>query len=299
MTKNQHIIRLIRSVFSLVDKLDRKNLPLLRILPSKFKRNLFRRIYKPITKVFPKIVKLNDFSVFLPRELDYSYILQEHELGTQQIIRRHLKPGMIAIDVGANIGYLTLLMAKLVGPKGKIYAVEPAQDNLEFLRRNVRLNGAENIEILPYAAGAEHCVQNFYLRKAGTLHSLYSPAKAAAEITQVQVMPLDELIREKRVDFIKIDVEGGEIEVLKGSQRILQSNAEIKLILEMNAKALRQAGHTPEELSNLLLNAGFNTWMINENTKQLDCLEQMLAEIEDDNYGDKPHFNVFAQRASS
>lgn len=293
------ILRIIRWIFSIFRAIEQANIPLLQLIPSRMKKKLVRRIYKPLTATLPKVVELNGLSFHIPRDLDNSYILHEPELGTQQIIRRHLKPGMIAIDVGANIGYLTLLMAKLVGPKGKIYAVEPAQDNLEFLRRNVRLNGAENIEILPYAAGAEHSIQNFYLRKAGTLHSLYSPANAAAEITQVQVMPLDELIREKRVDFIKIDVEGGEIEALKGTQRILQSNAEIKLILEMITKALRQAGHTPEELSNLLLNAGFDTWMINENTKQLDCLEQMLAQIEDDNYEDKTHFNLFAQRASS
>jgi FkbM family methyltransferase len=291
------IFKILRWVFSVIRAVDRANISLLRIIPSKTKRILIRKIYKPLTSTLPEVIELNGLSLYIPRDLDYSYVLYEHEPQTQRIIKEFVKPGMIVVDVGANIGYLTLIMAQLVGPEGKVYAIEPGPDNLEFLQKNIQLNGISNVVVLPFAVGTERRNQSFYLRKAGTLHSLHAEANAVVKTVQVQVAPLDELIEEKQVDLVKIDVEGGEIEVLKGMRQLLESNVGLRLVVEWNPSALKRAGHEAEELPKLLQEAGFHVSGISEETKCLQSLEQILNDIRADGQHHKSHLNLFAEKS--
>lgn len=291
------ILKITRWIFSILKTIERAHIPLLQLIPSKTKQNLVRKIYKPLTSTLPKTVELNGLAFQIPRELDYSYVLYEHEPQTQRLLHQYIREDMIVVDIGANIGYLALLMAQLVGPKGKVYAVEPGPDNLEFLYKNVQLNGFSNVEVLPYAVGATRQIQNFHLRKAGTLHSLYAQADTVVETVRIQVAPLDELVKEKQIDFVKIDVEGGEIEVLKGMRQILQSNPELRLIVEWNPAALQRAGHEAEELPKLLQEAGFHVSVINEETKCLQSLEQVLNHIQASGQHDKSYSNLFAEKS--
>ncbi|MCL4708222.1 FkbM family methyltransferase [bacterium] len=291
------MLRILRWIFSIIKAVDKANIPLLRIVPSKTKRKLVRKIYKPLTATLPEVIELKGLLLHIPRDLAYSYVLHEHEPQTQQIIQKFVKPGMTVVDVGANIGYLTLLMAKIVGPAGKVYAVEPGRDNLEWLHKNIQLNGARNVKVLPVAAGAERQSRNFYLRKAGTLHSLHENDQAVVETLQVQVAPLDELVQEKPIDFVKIDVEGGEIEVLKGMSKILQFNPALRLIVEWNPSALKRAGHKAEELPDLLQKAGFHVSVIDEERNGLQSLEQAFKHLRADGQYGLSHLNLFVEKS--
>ncbi len=294
-------IKVLRWIYSIIKAVDQANIPLLRIVPSDTKRKLARKIYRPLTSTLPEVIALKGVLLHIPRNLAYSYVLHEHEPQTQQIIQKFVKPGMTVVDVGANIGYLTLLMAKIVGPAGKVYAVEPGRDNLAYLHKNIELNGVRNVRILPVAAGAERQSRNLYLRKAGTLHSLYENNQAIAETMQVQVAPLDELVQEKQIDFVKIDVEGGEIDVLRGMSKILQFNPGLRLIVEWNPSALKRAGHEAEELPNLLHKIGFHISVINEDVNGLQSFGEAFERLRADVQYDISHLNLFVegkQRAS-
>lgn len=288
-------LKIIRWIFSILRAIEQANIPLLQLIPSRTKKKLVRRIYKPLTSTLPTSVELNGLSFYIPRELDYSYVLYEHEQETQQIIKRSLQKGMVAVDVGANIGYLTLIMAQLVGEQGKVYAVEPGPDNLELLYKNIQINGMRNVEVLPYAAGRERRKQELYLRKAGTLHSLYAQADAETTTVQVQVAPLNELIKAQKVDFIKLDVEGGEIAVLQGMTEILRSNPALRLIVEWNPSALQRAGYAPEELPDFLLQAGFRVSVINEESRRLQDWEQIFRQLRLGQLHDKVYMNLYAE----
>lgn len=290
-------LRILRWIFSVIKAVDNANISLLRVVPSKTKRKFVRKIYKPLTSTLPEVIELNGMLLYIPRDLAYSYVLHEHEPQTQQIIQKFVKPGMTVVDVGANIGYLTLLMAKIVGPKGNVYAVEPGRDNLSCLRKNIELNGVTNVNILPFAAGAERQSRNLYLRKAGTLHSLHENDQAVVETMQVQVVPLDEIVQEKQIDFVKIDVEGGEIEVLRGMRKILQFHPELRLIVEWNPSALKRAGHETEELPDLLQKAGFHVSVIDEETNGLQSLEQAFKRLRADGQYGHSHLNLLAEKS--
>ncbi|MDO8471297.1 MAG: FkbM family methyltransferase [bacterium] len=141
-----------------------------------------------------------------------------------------LKEGGMALDIGANIGYYALLESKLVGNSGRVYAIEPVSKNLAILNKNVALNGFSNIETYHLAIGNEENKEaSIYARSKGNLSSFTSiPSDSDERIVKtekVRLVTADSFVREnmKRVpDFIRMDVEGYEFEILKGMSQMLE-----------------------------------------------------------------------------
>lgn len=141
-----------------------------------------------------------------------------HEIGTLKLLRRILGEGGVFVDVGANIGYFTKLASRLVGKTGSIFAFEPMPAALKLLR----MNSAQlsNVVIFPLALSDKKGTATFYVRKKGDMSSLsHDPSARPVQIT---VSTLDELLAERsRIDLIKIDVEGSELDVLRGGRMTL------------------------------------------------------------------------------
>jgi len=133
------------------------------------------------------------------------------------------------IDIGANIGAYTVLVGRELKDKGKVITIEPMPGNFEILKKNIELNNLNNIIPLQIALGDKEEKADFYLDnegKGGGAHSLVkeSPYVTTNKIT-VNVRKLDNIVKElkiNRIDLIKIDVEGGEADVLKGSINTLK-----------------------------------------------------------------------------
>jgi FkbM family methyltransferase len=174
---------------------------------------------------------------------------------TTRYFKGLVKPGMRVVDVGANIGYYTLLAAKLVGPEGKVWAFEPEDENFADLHGNVLLNGYQNVVLLRKAVSDRDGRANLYISKDSGGHSLvrhrYAVRRKAARVRTVR---LDSVIPEG-VDIIKSDTEGNDIAVLRGGRRLLESNNDIKLILEFHATLL--GAQYADELVSLLSAYGF------------------------------------------
>lgn len=149
-----------------------------------------------------------------------------------------VKPGMHVADVGAMSGYYTLLMADRVGPEGRVYAFEPNPRQAGLLARSLEVNGfADRVELVEAAVG--HMPGNVALRHSLTHPMngsfLYTPAKRfedeAIATTTVTGTSLDESI-EGRLDFVKADVEGAELLVWRGMQRLWHENQQMHLCFE-------------------------------------------------------------------
>jgi FkbM family methyltransferase len=179
-------------------------------------------------------------------------------LRVQRLMDGALTPGATVIDVGANIGYNTIYAAKRVGPSGRVIAIEPAADSLAVLEENVRRNALANVEIHACAAGRERESRQLFVRGAHSgVNSLF-PTSIYAEVSSVepvQVIPVDELVLGD-VDLVKMDVEGGELEVLGGMTRLLRSVA-IRLIVEWHPLLQEHAGYASDALPRFLLERGF------------------------------------------
>lgn len=181
-----------------------------------------------------------------------------------EIIKKHLSPNDIVIDVGANIGYYTLLSAKLVGNSGKIYAFEPESTNFNLLKKNIDVNNYKNIIAENCAISDSNGQVSLFLAKSGIVgHRIYNSDKCSKSIT-VKKITLDEYFSKidliDKINFVKIDVEGYELAVLKGMRNILESSKHIKLFLEFNAPFITEAGFDPKELLNTLCSYNFQIY---------------------------------------
>lgn len=154
-----------------------------------------------------------------------------YEPGTTQVIKNYVKEGMTVIDVGANIGYFTYLMSKLVGENGRVLAFEPEPDNYYRLSENWVLNKAHNVELSNLAVSNTngYAYLNISNKESGE-HSLEEKTREYLKRIRINTTKLDSYATE--VGLIKIDVEGHEAKVIDGARKLLESNKDVKLIIE-------------------------------------------------------------------
>jgi FkbM family methyltransferase len=136
------------------------------------------------------------------------------------LFERLVGPGAVVFDLGAHIGYYTLLAATLVGARGRVLAFEPNPGNLKHLRRHVKMNRLDNTEVLAMAAGATPGVAKFARGTGSGTGRLDLGGSLEVPVTSV-----DRAASEQGLvpNFLKIDVEGAEVELLRGAKQTLAS----------------------------------------------------------------------------
>jgi FkbM family methyltransferase len=166
---------------------------------------------------------------------------------------------MTFVDVGANVGYITALAAKLVSPRGRVIAFEPSPYAFERLVRMVESNGLTNVT--PIRAGLSDTAGKLQLYLSDESHN-HSPTMVPVENStsvEVPVRVLDEVMEDlgiERIDFMKIDVEGHEPRVLRGAQQLLCNRRVSAVLCEFNEHWLVRAGSSPARLEALLQAGG-------------------------------------------
>jgi FkbM family methyltransferase len=183
-----------------------------------------------------------------------SCLLGTYELENQHALLGLLEPKAVVFDVGANVGFFTLLAARAVGSAGTVVAFEPAPNALALLRRHLALNPRPNIQLVAAAVGATSGTAAFHTSSASSIGRL----DAAGE-TMVQVVALDDEIDNGRLpipDVIKIDVEGFEAAVLDGARRLLATRGPALIVSTHGSEAhgevirlLSELGYDVEALS--------------------------------------------------
>ena len=163
-----------------------------------------------------------------------------YEIGETEFCLARLRPGMTVFDVGAHIGLYTLLFARQVGPGGRVHAFEPEPRNREQLLVNLAINRCDNVTVNPLAvfSKTQPVTLNIYSATGNALHTLrqapinnhLEPGRTLMPERQatVQATSLDDYCREhgiENIDYLKIDVEGAELDVLHGARGLLQREA--------------------------------------------------------------------------
>lgn len=154
--------------------------------------------------------------------------LGTYETDMQSEVARRLEPGMVVYDIGAHIGYLTLGLARRVGPTGLVLAFEPLPGNQARLRSNVEANGfGERVILRPVAVGDQEGTGSFLVHPSASMGKLEQSAgrqEGYQQSIEVTTVTLDDEVYQRGApppDWVKLDVEGGEGAVLAGSQRLL------------------------------------------------------------------------------
>lgn len=203
-----------------------------------------------------------------------------------RLLDRFVRPGATVIDVGANIGYNTIHAARLAGPVGRVFAVEPTPDNLDVLHGNLRAARIANVIVVPVAAGRAAGTRTLFVRGArSAVNSLFAESCYAAvtEVLRVAVMPLDELV-DGTAQVVKIDVEGAELDVLEGMPRLLHARPGA-LVVEWHPVLQAMAGYAPAELPLWLLRRGWRLRAVSHTriraltTRNLDRLSARLLRL--------------------
>ncbi|MBZ5501173.1 MAG: class I SAM-dependent methyltransferase [Acidobacteriia bacterium] len=162
------------------------------------------------------------------------------------LFTRLLRPGMTAVDIGANFGYYTILAGFAVGATGRVYALEADPRNYEVLQLNLTVNGLLDI-VQSRQCAVLDAKKRVELRRNPTLlgcHSLFAGEQGSARNVSVEALPLDEIIPGS-VDFMKIDAEGSEPFIFDGMRNVLERSPQVKIIMEFNVPVLKLAGVDP------------------------------------------------------
>jgi FkbM family methyltransferase len=178
---------------------------------------------------------------------------------------------MTVLDLGAHHGLYTTLMSRLVGPSGKVLAFEPSPRERRGLDRHLRLNGCNNVTVVPMAVSSSTGAAEFYLVEnlrsgASSLRrtALDGRFPKSARI-RVQVTSLDRYLGDtgiNRVDFIKMDIEGAELEAFKGAKRLLTATNRPTLVVEMSDQVTKSWGYLCREKYDLLASWGYEWYAI-------------------------------------
>jgi FkbM family methyltransferase len=179
----------------------------------------------------------SDGRVSLARSKGFSIYVQEADATISEHVKRdayepnvtavfvdRLRRGMHVLDIGANIGWYTMLSASLVGPSGSVTAIEPNPDSAKLLEASRRANGFDNVTVLQVAAGREAGLLVLH-GSYGDAMTLATPEDATAltSATTVPSFKVDELIpREKKIDLVKIDVQGAEYNAVLGASALIE-----------------------------------------------------------------------------
>jgi len=178
------------------------------------------------------------------------------------VLEKFVTPGMTVVDVGANQGLYTLVLSRLAGPSGRVFSFEPDPDLFRTLSLNCDQNHAGNVKRYNCALGAEAGERNLFRSRvnAGDNRLAKSDREDWFEPVSVKVATLDSVLQSASVDFIKIDVQGWEFEVLKGMANLWANNPDLCIYFEFWPFGLRRAGCGPLEMLEYMENNSFRLY---------------------------------------
>ena len=241
-------------------------------------------VQKLICLFIPEEIEISGVTLVLNRDdaiVSGSLTLGCYESYNMKLFEKLLRPGMGVIDVGANIGLYSAIAARIVGPNGRVIAIEPDATNCSFLRRTKERNGLANLTILQKAAGAKSGPTFLYLSSTNKAdHRTYgddSRARVRVEMTTVDSIVKDEQL--STTDVLKIDTQGFELFVAHGMNELLEANRDLTIIMEFWPWGIVRSGGSPEQLLEFFSSRGFGISVIDDTRKEiiaLDSFESIL-----------------------
>jgi FkbM family methyltransferase len=240
------------------------------------------------TNFKPRYVKIRDFTLYLnPKDRVLSDILIKNHIWESfetKIFLKTVKNGNVVLDIGANVGYYTLIASKKVGKKGKVYAFEPDEDNFRILEKNVQVNKCNNVVLVKKAVADKTGQINLYLNPVNTGdHRIYKSIEVR-EILRIQSVKLDDYFKgkENSIDVIKMDIQGAEGKAIAGMEEIFKKNSRLEIITEFWPMGLYLSGIKPHKFLDRLEKYRYRFYMLSDKDKWLQEVSKryLLAHYE-------------------
>ena len=191
-------------------------------------------------------------------------LLRVHEKNTTELFQKVLRPGNTFLDLGANVGYFSLLAARLVGKTGRVFSFEPEPTNFRYLTQNLRINSYEQVRPEPKAVSDSPGLVKLYICPYDSGHHTINQPEGIRsyrpeydyrqeQFVEVEKIRLDDYFPDLRVDAIKMDVEGAELLALSGMDRLIRRQENLRMFVEFFPLLIREMGGSPEEFIRRLL----------------------------------------------
>ena len=215
-----------------------------------------------------------------------------------ELFRQILKESMNVVDIGAHIGYYTLIAGRRVGPSGKVFSYEPEKLNFSFLKRNIDLNKLNNVQIHNHGIADISDKRTLYLDNHNRGHNSLANDKKKRSTVEISLETLDNALDKygsPKIDIIKMDIEGAEVLALAGMKKTIARNPKIIIFTEFYPKAIERLGHSPMAFLKELITLGFSLSVINEDKSSLTNIEN-LEKFVSDFPGGEAFRNILATR---
>jgi FkbM family methyltransferase len=238
-----------------------------------FSKQCKRIYYRYVTHLRPEVIYIKGHVMYLDREdaLSLSSTGAFEAIETE-IVDQEVRAGDTVLDIGANIGYYTLVFAKLVGNTGKVIAFEPDPTNFALLKRNIESNGYRNVKLVRKAVSDRTGTCTLYLSEKDPMdHRIYDFHDGRRSI-RVESVRLDDYLKEdvETVDFVKMDIQGAEPAAIKGMVSILERSRNVKILTEFWPTGIKMSGFDPEDYLRWIVEHGFKMHCIDEEKNRLE-----------------------------
>jgi FkbM family methyltransferase len=223
------------------------------------------------------LVDLTDFKMYVPTD-DYLIgsniaLTKSYEPHVTSLLKTLLKPGMFFVDVGANLGYFSLLAASLIQSEGKVFAFEPSQSNYNYLLLNSKLNHFENIDIYPFAvAEQKSCFEYLMDGSNGAIFEVdLTNAEFAGKVLVRSITLDDTLLNLEKLNVIKTDTEGSEFRVISGAMSLIKKHRPI-ILSEFSPPMLQsQSKVSGEEYLRKIIQQNYHISVIADVHQLIEC----------------------------
>jgi FkbM family methyltransferase len=195
-----------------------------------------------------------------------------YEKETSYFIFRCLKKGDCFIDIGASQGFFTLFASKLVGENGLVISIEPGEDNLLGLNKNIQLNNLTNCIVYDYVLSDNKNKNKLYLNLDNGSHTLWDLTEWKSNVKSienptfkyVETFTIDEIaeLNKRKINIIKIDTEGAESLILKGANALLSKDKSLLILAELHEFGLKKLNCSQFEMRHYMKNLGYDTFIL-------------------------------------
>ena len=262
-------------------------------------------------------VNVHDKDLSMRRTFRAYALRRVHEESTTKLFKKVVKEGDVIVDLGANLGYFTLLAAKLAGKRGKVYSFEPEPRNYNYLLKNIELNGYDNVFAIPKAVSDRSGKVKLYICPYDSGHHTihrYGGIKAykpnfiddKKDFVEIETVTLDEFFKgtKQPISVIKMDVEGAEMLALSGMDKVVKESENLKMFVEFFPLLIKEMGSSPEEfIRRLLEDYHFSIFIIGHDYSMRDCAPDegylkinSVDELMNLCKGETDHVNLFLKR---
>jgi FkbM family methyltransferase len=204
------------------------------------------------------------------------------EKSETEVVRRLLRPGDTFVDVGANVGWYTLIASRAVGETGRVIAFEPAPGSYSLLAQNAKDNGCRNVILESKALSDKRGTLRLNIGATNKGHNSIISSSLTKGFVDVEALPLDEYLKDLpgKIDLIKIDTEGAEGFILNGMTQTFRKNPKMAVIMEYFPTLIRKAGFDPAAILHDFYRQGYTVRIIALGTGRTNKMEESdMAEM--------------------